>query len=223
MSENTVELIGYYGGDIEHAMSAWTSTHRDLTPEKIARIPKLLDFLVKGSDGKSHETPFEKSALHFLVRTDIATHIHIIKHRIGVSVNGESARYKELNNPTALIPNDWPLEWQERLQKHANESFELYKFAVMDLEKTYGFSPKRAKESARYFNPYATQLTADVQFNFRSFVHFCKLRAVPGAQQEVRWVAQEMIRQVMLIDGDPFHHSLRAWKLHDMVGAQYAE
>jgi hypothetical protein len=47
MAHNTVELIGHYGGDREHALSAWTSTHRDLTPEKIDRIPKLLEFLVK--------------------------------------------------------------------------------------------------------------------------------------------------------------------------------
>ena len=217
MSENTVELIGHYGGDTTHALSAWTSTYRDLTPEKIARIPKLLEFLVKGSDGKSHETPFEKSALHFLVRSDIATHIHIIKHRIGVSVNAESARYKELDNPTALIPSDWPEYWQDKLRTHTENSFQLYKSAVDSLVTDFGFDPKRAKESSRFFNPYATQLTSDVQFNFRSFVHFCKLRAVPGAQQEVRWVAQEMIRQVMLIEGDPFHHSLRAWKLHELI------
>ena len=86
--QNSVELIGHYGGDTTHAMSAWTSTVRDLNEEKRNRIPKLLEFLVKGSDGKSHETPFEKSTLHFLVKTDIASHIHLLKHRIGVSING---------------------------------------------------------------------------------------------------------------------------------------
>jgi thymidylate synthase (FAD) len=217
MSENTVELIGHYGGDTEHALSAWTSTHRDLTPEKIARIPKLLDFLMVGSDGKSHETPFEKSALHFLVRTDIASHIHIIKHRIGVSVNGESARYKELDNPTIVVPSDWPEKWQRKLQDHADQSFALYQSALAELVEDYGIDKKRAKESARFFNPYATQLTADVQFNFRSFGHFCKLRAVKGAQKEIRELAKTMIRQVMDIEGDPFHHSIRAWKLDELV------
>ena len=66
--KNTVELIGYYGGDIEHALSAWTSTSRDLTPEKIERIPNLLNMLA--SNG--HETPFEKSSLHFLVTSEFA-------------------------------------------------------------------------------------------------------------------------------------------------------
>ena len=89
---NHCELIGYYGDDETHALSAWTSTSRDLTPDKRERIPALLKMLAENG----HHTPFEKSALHFLVTVDTATHIHLLKHRIGVSINGESARYKEL-------------------------------------------------------------------------------------------------------------------------------
>jgi thymidylate synthase (FAD) len=82
--ENTVELIGYYGSDEIIACSAWTSTSRELTGEKKQRIPKLIDDLWR--DG--HHTPFEKGDVHFLVNSDIATHIHLIKHRIA-SVNAE--------------------------------------------------------------------------------------------------------------------------------------
>ena len=92
MNNNSVELLGFYGSDEVHACSAWTSTSRDITSDKKARIPALLKMLADAG----HHTPFEKSSLHFLVNCDIASHIHIIKHRIGVSVNGESARYKEL-------------------------------------------------------------------------------------------------------------------------------
>ena len=35
---NKVELIGHYGSDEIIALSAWTSTSRDLTPEKRDRI-----------------------------------------------------------------------------------------------------------------------------------------------------------------------------------------
>lgn len=216
MTQNSVELIGYYGGDQTHAMSAWTSTNRELTLEKKNRIPQLLQMLVDGSDGNSHGTPFEKSALHFMVRTDVATHIHILKSRIGVSVNAESARYKELANPTAYIPPDWPIDWQEKLAAHAEQSFQLYHDCIESLMER-GYDRKRAKESARFFNPYATQLTADVQFNFRSFVHFCKLRAVPGAQEEIRHIAWKMIDQVMQIEGNPFEHSIKAWGLDKLV------
>jgi flavin-dependent thymidylate synthase len=217
MANNTVELIGHYGGDFTHAQSAWSSTNRDMTEDKIARIPKLLEMLQKGSDGKSHESPFEKSTLHFVVTTDIASHIHIIKHRIGVSVNAESARYKELKGDKTYVPTDWPDRWQAELERHALVSFDLYHACFQSLVEEHGFDKKRAKESARFFNPYSTQLTADVQFNFRSFVHFCKLRAVPGAQKEIREIAQEMIRQTMAIEGDPFHHSIRVWGLDKLV------
>jgi thymidylate synthase ThyX len=105
--KNTVELLGTYGGDLTHAMSAWTSTSRDIDEEKKNRIPKLLAALAEGSDGHPHGTPFEKSAIHFLVTTDIASHIHIIKHRIGVPVNAESARYKELKEDKYYLPEDW--------------------------------------------------------------------------------------------------------------------
>ena len=77
--DNKVELIGFYGGDEAHALSAWTSTNRDLTDDKKNRIPSLLKMLAENG----HETPFEKSSLSFLVTTDIATHIQLLKHRIG--------------------------------------------------------------------------------------------------------------------------------------------
>ena len=105
MTNNSVELIGYYGSDETHALSAWTSTSRELNDEKRGRIDKLLNMLAK--DG--HHTPFEKSSLHFLVTSDIASHIHLLKHRIGVNINAESARYKEFtidkfrcNHPSEL-------------------------------------------------------------------------------------------------------------------------
>lgn len=218
--DNTVELLGHYGGDLTHAQSAWSSTHRDLTPQKIERIPALLQQLKDGSDGKPHVTPFEKSFLHFLVTTDIATHIHLIKHRIGVSVNAESARYKELTDDKAYIPVDWPNKWQIKLQDHIKTSFALYHECVASLKNDYNMAPKRAKESARFFNPYATQLTADVAFNFNSFQHFCKLRAVSGAQMEIRNIAKDMIRAVMNIPGRPFYHSIKVWGLDVLVEAE---
>jgi hypothetical protein len=58
MNSNNVELLGTYGGDIEHACSAWQSTDRTLTEEKRERIPAMLTKLAM--DG--HHTPFEKSA-----------------------------------------------------------------------------------------------------------------------------------------------------------------
>lgn len=204
---NKVELLGYYGSDITHAQSAWTSTSRDITDEKKQRIPKLLNMLA--SEG--HETPFEKSSFHFLVTVDQATHIHLLKHRIGVSINGESARYKELKEDKTFIPSDWPEDWQDRLKVMSVTSNSLYHAALEELTPILG--RKRAKESARFFKTFNSQIDMDVMFNFRSFVHFQRLRNSEHAQKEVRELAAMMLDLVKGIDGNPFEHTLNAFKL----------
>ncbi len=211
--KNKVELLGYYGSDLIHAQSAWTSTNRDLTEEKINRVPKLLDMLA--SEG--HETPFEKSSFHFLVTVDQATHIHLLKHRIGVSINGESARYKELKEDKIYLPEDWNGigdendTWLNRLKDYTEEGNRLYHKCLEDLTPILG--RKRAKESARFFKTFNSQIDMDVMFNFRSFVHFQRLRNSEHAQVEVRELAQQMLELVKNIEGNPFKHTLEAFGL----------
>lgn len=185
---NTVELLGYYGGDETHALSAWTSTSRELDDAKRERVGALLKMLAE----QGHHTPFEKSMLHFLVTCDTASHIHLIKHRIGVSVNAESARYKELREDRFHVPFDWPADLQDRLARHVELSYAHYHAAVEELTESLG--RKRAKESARFFLPYANQLTLDVGFNFRSFMHFQRLRNSDKAQVEIKEIAQKMLQ-----------------------------
>ena len=204
---NKVELIGYYGDDLVHACSAWTSTSRDLNDEKINRVSKLLSMLA--SNG--HHTPFEKSSLHFLVDTDIASHIHLLKHRIGVSINGESARYKEIKEDKYLIPDDWSEYWQDKLKHYTELGNQLYHEVIQDLEPMLG--RKRVKESARFFKTYNSQICADVMFNWRSFAHFLGLRNKPDAQKEIREIAATMLELVKGIEGNPFKHTISAFEL----------
>lgn len=250
MAENKVTLIGYYGGDKTHCLSAWQSTgiEFDYTKSINSRVDLLFSETVKTKQkspqellkmlaDSGHGTPFEKSALHFQVTADLATHIHCIKHRIAVSVNSESARYKELKDQW-YIPDDWQgqdviwmnsmadnSEWDGRaaaysfvsrnddwatvLEDYVNLGHELYHVAVTQLTPVLG--RKRAKESARYFLPYAKQLDFDVQFNFRSFMHFQGLRNSEHAQKEVCAIAKSMLEQVRNIPGNPFKFSLEAF------------
>jgi thymidylate synthase (FAD) len=221
---NTVELLGFYGDDTVHAQSAWTSTSRDLTEDKINRIPKLLNMLA--SEG--HHTPFEKSMLHFLVTVDQATHIHLLKHRIGVSINGESARYKELKENKYYLPEDWKgieiskgdaneffydnngdiNSWYEVLESYTNLSNTLYHECLEDLTPILG-----RKETARFFKTMNSQITMDVSFNWRSFYHFQQLRNSEHSQKEVRELAQEMLELVKNIEGNPFKHTIESFKL----------
>jgi thymidylate synthase (FAD) len=201
--KNTVELLGWYGSDEVIACSAWTSTSRELSPEKRERIPKLISEL--WSNG--HETPFEKGTVHFLVNCDIASHIHLLKHRIS-SLNAESARYKELKEDKFYIPEDWTKYWALRLESFTIESNQLYHECLNNLTPILG--RKRAKESARYFKTYNSQIQSDVMFNIRSFANFLKLRNSEHAQVEIRDIAKEMLRLVSEIENNPFEHTLKA-------------
>ena len=221
--KNSVELLGYYGSDEVIACSAWTSTSRDLTSKKKERIPDLINML--WSEG--HESPFEKGMVHFLVDTEIASHIHLLKHRIS-SINAESARYKELKEDKYYIPEDWKNipasfifdkfggsvdahgeDWTTVLAEYTELGNDLYHKCLEQLTPTLG--RKRAKESARFFKTYNSQIQADVSFNMRSFANFLKLRNSEHAQLEIREIAQEMLKLVKNIEGEPFKFTLKSW------------
>jgi thymidylate synthase (FAD) len=208
-TNNKIQLIGYYGDDLIHAGSAWTSTNRDISEEKKKRIPDLLKMLAENG----HHTPFEKSSLHFLVTSDIASHIHLLKHRIGVSINAESARYKELKEDKFYIPTDWSSHWANKLQKYTQEGLDLYHQCVDNLVNDLKIDRKRAKESARFFRTYNTQIDCDIMFNWRSFYHFLQLRNKPDAQLEIREIAADMLTLVKNIKGNPFENTIKAFKL----------
>jgi thymidylate synthase (FAD) len=213
--KNKVEFIGYYGSDEVIAQSAWTSTSRDLTPEKKERIPQLLIML--WSEG--HETPFEKGIVHFLVDCDIASHIHLLKHRIS-QANAESARYKEIKEDKYYLPEDWdPIgknlgldehltldTWLSDLEHMSKKTNEMYHKCLEDLTPILG--RKRAKESARYFKMYNSQIQTDISFNLRSFANFLRLRKSEHAQKEIRDIAQQMFEIVQGLDNEPFKTAL---------------
>ena len=223
--KNKIELLGHYGSDEVIACSAWTSTSRNLTDEKRARVERLIEMLwVNG-----HETPFEKGMVHFLVDTEIASHIHLLKHRIS-SLNAESARYKELKEDKYYLPEDWEgievstwpkehmyginlgtMNWLDVLKDYTEMGNGLYHKCIADLEPVLG--RKRAKESARFFKTYNSQIQADITFNMRSFANFQKLRNSKHAQVEIREVAAKMLELVENIEGNPFKFTLNAFKL----------
>lgn len=230
---NTVTLLGWYGGDEAIACSAWTSTSRSLSPEKRERIPALINQLWS-AEPLPHGTPFEKGTVHFLVNCDIASHIHLLKHRIA-SINAESARYKELKEDKYYIPEDWRQtnisknldwfeeksgldlitdgteKWSEILEDYTRIGNFLYHQALKDLTPILG--RKRAKESARFFKTYNSQIESDVMFNMRSFHNFLTQRMDSHAQLEIQDIARQMLDLVKNIDGNPFEHTIKAWGL----------
>jgi thymidylate synthase ThyX len=71
------------------------------------------------------------------------------------------------------------------------------------------FGRKRAKESARYFKLYNSQIQSDISFNLRSFANFLNLRMSEFAQVEIREIAESMLELVR--QTGKFEHTLKAW------------
>ena len=140
-------------------------------------------------------------------------------------MNAETARYKELKEDKYYIPEDWndiPIsdrnlhypwgnKWVDALRSYTAHGNELYHQCVKDLEPVLG--RKRAKESARFFKTYNSQIQADIMFNMRSFANFQKLRNSEHSQVEIREVAAKMLELVEGIEGNPFKCTLEAFKL----------
>lgn len=226
--DNKVELIGWYGGDKAIARAAWTSTQIDVEAKTDEQIHDLLvNKLWNNGTGKPHRTPFERGIVEFNVTCDAASHIHIIKHR-HANVNGESARYKELKEDKYYLPEDWndikrsdfvPIKsaeqyvviqsWADTLKEYTEKGNLLYHQCLKDLTPVLG--RKRAKESARFFKTYNSQITLSVMMNMSCFENFLKLRMDKDAQLEIRDIAVKMLELVKNIEGNPFKHTLKAW------------
>lgn len=211
----------------------YLATQKKKTPDE------LLDMLAL--DG--HGTPFEKAIVDFQIMGDLASHIHSLKHRIS-AINAESARYKEFLTDRYYIPDDWEsivisenglrqlidsnndmashlgqksFLWKRALKEYSEAGYALYHAALSDMEPVLG--RKRAKESARYFLGYTTQLNYDWQMNWRSFVNIQRLRNDSHAQREIHQIANSMLYLVQTIPGNPFAGCIRAFGLE--VDPQY--
>jgi len=206
MKAQPVELLGIYGSDLQVAESAWYSTAKEVTPDKIERVPALIKMLAE----EKHTVPFEHSHIEFRIISDVATHIHFLKHRIGFSISSQSARYMEFKEDNYYTPDDWPDDMKAEYKKVMYALFSLYHHDINGLM-LRGMSRKRAKESARFILPYATQIKYKVSCNLLSFIHFQKLRNTEHAQIEIRLIADEMLRLVR--ETGKFNVSLEAWGL----------
>jgi flavin-dependent thymidylate synthase len=233
--QNKVELIGWYGGDRAIARAAWTSTQIDVDKKTDEQVRDLIvNKLWNNGTGKAHKTPFERGIVEFNITCCVASHIHIIKHRL-LNVNGESARYKELKEDKYYLPEDWDgiletkpehwkvfnhdingnefpfvaKEWVKKLEQYTKLGNDLYHRCLEDLTPVLG--RKRAKESARYFKTYNSQITLSVMSNMSCFENFLKLRMDEAAQLEIREIAVKMLECVKNIEGNPFKYTLEAW------------
>ena len=237
-NNNKVWLIDYMGSDKLHCLSAWASTFLelgiDMPDDPKMRVEEIVNYILAKSKrmrsmeqlleylaNENHESPFRMSAFVFGMTTDIATHIQKLKHAVILEAeNGESAKYKELKEDKFYLPEDWEATnndnlildyWKGKLKQYSEETNDLYHQCLKDLRPILG--DKRAKETARYFKMYNSQINTINKFSFAGVMLFAKKRTVDFAQEEIKQIALEMIKEIKKIPNNPFEYSLKAFNL----------
>lgn len=195
--------------------------------KKKRSIQELLEFLSENE----HTSPFRFSSFVFACNTDIATHIQKLKHRVILEAeNGESARYKELMEDKFYLPEDWNIQIEKFLEPHSGITYlegqtwkdvlegqtkianNLYHEALKQLIPILG--KKRAKETARYFKTYNSQINTLNKLSFDGVMQFYYKRHDKSyVQNEIANLAIDMVNCIKSIPNNPFAFSIKAFKL----------
>jgi thymidylate synthase ThyX len=190
--------------------------------KKKRSIQELLEFLSENE----HTSPFRFSSFVFACNTDIATHIQKLKHRVILEAeNGESARYKELMEDKFYLPEDWKEikvsqsgitfdfaadNWYDVLNNNTIKQNSLYHECLKDLIPVLG--KKRAKETARFFKTYNSQINTLNKLSFDGVMQFYfKRHDKTYVQNEIADLAIGMVNCIKSIPNNPFEYSLKAF------------
>lgn len=204
-----VRLVDHMGSDLSISRAARVSYDEEW---KAGEDPRSDEKLIKYLYKHHHATPFESVTFTFDIKAPIMVFRQWHRHRTQ-SYNELSARYRELPNefyipkPEHITPQskdnkqgraaDGFTDAQkadiiDRLTKHSQDSFELYRLLSrdpLDFEIAgYGL----ARELARMVLPVNTYSHMFATMNLRNLMGFLTLRCDSHAQYEIRVYADAM-------------------------------
>lgn len=218
MNKNTVELLNFFGGDLNHAQVARVSYAKEATSYTEEQNAKLIKYLVE----HRHTSPFRHSTLQFRIKCPIYVERQLHKHQIGVSVNSVSGRYVDFSDSYYEIPFG---EWrkQSKSSKQGSEGFlkeedQLKAFHIQEeiIVRCKGayedlLNLGVSKEQARSVLPLSLETEFIWTGSFLAFMHMCNLRLKEDTQKETRDIVSSMLKLVKNIKGNPFEHTLKAF------------
>lgn len=211
---SSVELVQHVGSDLMIVAAARVSTGAEIPTEMGVREEKLLRYLLK----HHHGSPLEHNLITFRVVCPVFIDRQWARHRIGVSKNEASGRYRELEDDFYL-PQQWreqaasnrqaSVEAKQLPEWHAynrNVAHEAYQ-AVWDAYREL-LARGVAREQARMVLPLGLYVESFYTFNLRSLLHFIGLRDHEGAQAEMRLYARALAE----IATPLFPVTFKAWR-----------
>lgn len=196
-SQIDVEVIDQSGDDHMIAKAARVSTGKDLLEKDVEKDTGLIRFLLKNK----HGTPFEHGHITLRVSAPIFVWREHMRHRIGISYNEESGRYKQLD-PKFYVPEKTRIQTGKpgHYVITETEDVKLNALTLNYLSDTCGMAYRGyetlldqgvAREVARMALTVNIFSSAYVTMNPRSLMNFCELRLAENAQYEIRLVAQQ--------------------------------
>lgn len=181
-----VQLVDHSGSDLSVVKAARVSNIAEAAEAVTTmedREKGLINYLMKNK----HGTPFEHAYMEFFVRAPIFVFREWMRHRIGISYNEESARYRQLK-PRFYVPSkERPLRQEGTPGKYRivmGDEVDLL-FATRQMMKVYEVAYETyvhmldhgiAREVARNVLPVGIFSSMYVSFNPRSMMNFLGLR-----------------------------------------------
>ena len=145
-----------------------------------------------------HESVLEHVVFTFDIKCSRIAHLQFVRHRIA-SYTSQSHRYTEptMEDLYYFIPSSFPDEYLDEWEQDLKNQYDVYmKWRSRGVK----------KEDARYHLPDGTAINFQVTMNLRSLLNFFVLRTDIHAQEEIRWVADEMMGLVFNTMPNLKHH-----------------
>ncbi len=205
---SSVTLVRASGSDIDVVNAARVSYGKQ-TDTITERDVKLIRYLMK----HRHTSPFEHNQLSFRIKCPLYVARQWMRHRMN-SYNEISYRYVQAKDEF-YVPQQWrsPDEVNKQSSHGAfknNEVDKAYNDALAHAMETYRFLLDKGvcREQARGVLPMCTYTEFIFTCNLHSLCHFLKLRLGQGAQHEIQYYAQALLKLAL----PHFPVSLGAWK-----------
>ena len=221
-----VELLRYFGDDDFVADNARVSFQKESSEYTEEQNNKLIQFLAK----ENHIAPFFHPKLHFRLTVPIYVERQLTKTSIGVALNQEldieinsiSGRYVDFSDSYSKI-NQFRLQSKNSKQGSSEDLKGVDNLHALQIQnKVIEYCSKAykdlldlgiAKEQARTILPLNLNTTFRWTGSLYALIRLCQLRLKPDAQLETQLVVKEMLDAVKNLHGNPFGHSLEAFKL----------
>lgn len=210
------ELLDYFGDDLMVVNAARVSYGKEKQEFGLTDA-KLLKYLIQ----HKHTSPFRHPQLQFRITCPIYVERQMFKHQVGLTANSISGRYVDFSDSYTL-PDQ--LRLQSKNSKQGSDGVlseplnkELCEKIEDMIDQCASLYNKLceagvAKEQARIVLP----LCLNTQFiwtgSLAAFLHLFSLRIKPDAQLETNNLATMMLNEVENLEGQPFKHTLKAWR-----------